>query len=119
SVSSRAMAKSWEVLITICAGEVVVVVAGARAVVEGAVVGAGATPVPVVVLCPGGVAPPWSGVCGRAPRKAPGPELARALFGSPRDPMAAVCAALSRVTPTLWAAVAAPQIITTGLTVAT
>jgi hypothetical protein len=33
--------------------------------------------------------------------------------------MAAACAALSRATPTLWAAAAAPQIIATGLTVAT
>jgi hypothetical protein len=103
---------------TIWAGEVVVVEGGGAAVVEGAVVGAGAGAVPVVVIGPGGVAPPWSGVCGRAPRWAPVPELARALFGPATDPMAAAWA-LSRATPTLWAAAAAPQIITTGLVVAT
>ncbi|HEX6476862.1 MAG TPA: hypothetical protein VF005_06275 [Acidimicrobiales bacterium] len=105
-------------LITIWAGEVVVVGAGAGAVVEGAVVGAGAGAVPVVVTCPG-AAPASSGVCGRSARGTPGDELARALSGPARGPMAADCAALSRATPTVWAAAAAPQIITTGPTVAT
>jgi hypothetical protein len=105
-------------LITIWAGDVVVVGAGAGAVVDGAVVGTGTGAVPVVVTRPGAT-PPWSGVWGRLTRETSPPELARALLGPARGPMAAACAALSRATPTLWAAAAAPQIITTGLAVAT
>jgi hypothetical protein len=106
-------------LITISVGEVVVVVegGGGAAVVRTTVVGgAGPGSVPVVVLNAGGGPLPGA-KCERAWLDAP--KALRATLGWARDPMAAVCSARRRARPILWAAVAAAQIVTTGLTVAT
>jgi hypothetical protein len=117
SVSNMATAKSWDVLITICAGEVVVVGAGAGAVVEGAEVGAGPGAVPVVVRCADGGGPFPGAKCELV--RADASDSRRGSLGLAREAMATVRSAWRRATPTLWAAAAAPQIITIGLAVAT